>query len=57
MNIGIISNYDDSIWDTWWVDSFSTMDKIAKKKRLEELQDKTNSEHTKRFNKKHMDKI
>ncbi len=53
----VISSHDDLIWDTWWVDGFPTIDKIAKKKREKKTGDKKKHEYTKRSNKKHMGTI
>tara|TARA_B100000686_G_scaffold342567_1_gene421956 strand:- start:1513 stop:1686 length:174 start_codon:yes stop_codon:yes gene_type:complete len=57
MNDDEISDYDDSIWDTWSVDSFSTKEKLNERKRVDKEQDKNKNEHTKRSNKKHMGEI
>lgn len=51
-----MQKYDDSIWDTWWLDSFSTVDRIEKNRKQKRKEDKK-YEHTKRVNEKHMGTI
>jgi hypothetical protein len=35
-----MNDYDDSVWDTWSVDSFSTKQKLNEKKRTDKEENK-----------------